>query len=514
MPIWRENSWSLEIKMKKILLLVLIFIFLGLSSFYFLSKNLNKMERKSQKFEEKERFPAVAGQFYPEDKEELEKTIEKYLEEAKVPEIEGEIFGILVPHAGYIFSGPVAAFSFKAISKKDYETIIIIGDSHYERFDGVSIWPAGTWITPLGKVEVDSELSEKILKESKRFFVRDSAHLFEHSIEVQIPFLQKVLKNFKILPIIFGSEDEDWKDLAKAILKNIEGKKVLILASSDLSHYPPYEEAKKADLETLETILKVDPDLLEEKIEELERRGIKNAQTFLCAKDSVKTLLEIAKNLGLKAKLLKYQNSGDSPFGDKFQVVGYGAVVFYKERENLTKEEREELLKIAKKSLESFLKTGKIPDFEVKFEKLKEKKGAFVTLKKDGELRGCIGNLLPQEPLYKTVSQMAVAAGTRDIRFPPVTLEELPKLKYEISVLTPLRKINSPKEIELGKHGVMVVAGEKSGVFLPQVAIEQNWDLETFLDNLMLKAGLWPDYWKENPVEFYVFEAEVFGDEK
>jgi len=172
----------------------------------------------------KVRFPAVADQFYPADKKELEEMIDKFLREAEVPEIKGEIFGLLLPHAGYIFSGSVAAYGVKAISFRDYDTVIIIGDSHYERFEGISIWPEGFWETPLGKVEVDSELAKRILSESNKFFVRDSAHLFEHSIEVEIPFLQRTLKKFKILPIIFGSENEDWKDLARAILKNIKRK--------------------------------------------------------------------------------------------------------------------------------------------------------------------------------------------------------------------------------------------------------------------------------------------------
>ena len=257
------------------------------------------------------RLPAVAGQFYPEDKKELEVMIEQFLTQVELPKIEGEIFGLLLPHAGYIFSGPVAAYGFKTILGKDFDNVIIIGDSHYERFDGVSIWPEGAWETPLGKVEVNQELAAKILSSSDRFLVRDSAHLFEHSIEVQLPFLQKVLKSFKIVPIIFGSEDEDWKALAKTILGNIKNKKVLIIASSDLSHYLPYQEAKAIDKRTLDSI----SDLKTENLE-------------VCAKDSVKTLLEIAKNLKAKTKLLKYANSGDTA-GDKLQVVGYGAVAFY-----------------------------------------------------------------------------------------------------------------------------------------------------------------------------------------
>jgi len=278
---------------------------------------------------EKLRFPAVAGQFYPENEKELNQMIDEFLKSAKVSHIEGEIFGILVPHAGYVFSGAVAAHCYKSIEGKDFETVILIGDSHYEYFDGASIWDRGEWETPLGRVKVDQELAKEILNFSKRFFVKDSAHLFEHSLEVQIPFLQKVLKNFKILPIIFGSEDKDWKDLAKAILKLMEKRKILVVASSDLSHYPPYEVALKADKRTIEGILSLDPQKFKEKIENL-KKLFSHVDTFACAQDTIKTILEISRNLKGKAKLLKYQNSGDTIYGEKSQVVGYGAVAVTK----------------------------------------------------------------------------------------------------------------------------------------------------------------------------------------
>ena len=279
--------------------------------------------------EEKIRFPAVAGQFYPGEEEELSQIIDEFLKNAKVPEIKDEIFGILVSHAGYVFSGPVAAHCYKAIQGKNFETVVLIGDSHYEYFDGVSVWDRGEWETPLGRVEVDEILAKEILSFSKRFLVKDSAHLFEHSLEVQIPFLQKVLKNFKILPLIFGSEDEDWKDLAKAILKLMEKRKILIVASSDLSHYPPYEVAQEADKRTIEGILSSDPEKFKEKIENL-KKLFPDVDTFACAQDTIKTILEISKNLKGKAKLLKYQNSGDTIYGERSQVVGYGAICFYK----------------------------------------------------------------------------------------------------------------------------------------------------------------------------------------
>lgn len=277
---------------------------------------------------EKIRFPSVVGQFYPAEKAELKKTIKEFLNKAESFNIEGKVFAILVPHAGYIFSGPVAAFGYKLLEGKIFDSVIIIGDSHYERFDGVSIWEKGKWQTPLGDVQVDEELAKEILKASKRFFVRDSAHFFEHSLEVQIPFLQIVLKKFKIVPILFGSENKDWQILAKTLLKLSEKKNFLIVASSDLSHYPSYETAYKVDCKTLNSILTCDPEKFSKKIKELEKK-YSGIETFACSPDTVKTILEIAKKRKARAFLLKYQNSGELGPKEKKRVVGYSAIGFF-----------------------------------------------------------------------------------------------------------------------------------------------------------------------------------------
>ena len=253
----------------------------------------------------------MAGQFYPEDRKKLGEMIGGFLAKVESPRIEGDVFGLLLPHAGYAFSGPVAACGYKAIVGQKFNTVIVIGDSHCERFDGVSFWPEGSWQTPLGNVEIDAELAEKIMAGSRRFFRKDSTHLFEHSVEVQLPFLQKTLKGFKILPIVFGSEDEDWETLAEVISKNIN-QRTLIIASADLSHYLPYEQAEEIDKKTLINII-----------------NFQNQNLEVCASDSTKTLIEISRKLGGKAELLKYANSGDTA-GNKSRVVGYGAIAFYR----------------------------------------------------------------------------------------------------------------------------------------------------------------------------------------
>lgn len=472
------------------------------------------------------RQPAVAGAFYPAEPDVLRAEVDKFLANATSTKKEVPVLGLIVPHAGYQFSGGVAGFSYKVLENEKIDTVILIGNSHQEYFDGISIFPQGFYQTPLGKVEIDSDLAQVLTAESKRIFFRETAHSKEHSLEVQLPFLQKVLEDFKILPIIFGnSPNEGYKVVAQALLKHAKGKKVVFVASSDLSHYPPGELAREADLKTLEAISTGSIENLENTIKELESQNIPQAVTFACGVDAIKTVMAVAAGLGAnKIEILKYQNSGDVS-GDTSQVVGYGAVAFYKQpgktveqvlgETGLTKEDKAELLEIAKASVEGALRQGKVPEFQVASPALNQKLGAFVTIKKNGQLRGCIGHFGEDIPLYKVVSQMAVSAAFYDSRFFPVQESELPNLKYEISVLSPLQKIDDWQEIEIGKHGVQIVSGTRSGVFLPQVATDNNWGLEKFMGELCSqKAGLAWDYWKREEVDLYTFTAEVFGEEE
>lgn len=509
MPKWRKNSWYLAV----IILLLILVIGGGFLLF-------RKKEDDSKMTKEKlVRQPVKAGQFYPADPRELENQIDYFLEKTEPLQTEGEILALILPHAGYQFSGQVAAYGFKKLIDQDIDTVILIGNSHQEQFEGISVFKQGAFKTPLGEIEIDSELAQKIIEKDERISFRESAHSQEHSLEVQLPFLQETLKNFKIVPIIFGnSSNNDWQILAQAIFKNIKEKKVLLIASSDLSHYPSYEEAKYADSKTIEAILTGEVEKLTETIQNLERENIPNAVTFACGIDGIKTVMLVARELAVKEiKLLKYANSGDVALGDKSQVVGYATIGFFKEIESgfLNKTQQEKLLTIAKNSVESFIRQAKIPEFQVEDPLLNENLGAFVTLKKQGQLRGCIGQFLPTDiPLYQLVTQMAIAAASQDIRFYPVKENELPELDYEISVLSPLEKIDDWQKIEIGKHGVLVKQGLQTGVFLPQVATENNWDLERFMGELCSqKAGLSWDCWRSKDVNLYIFTAQVFGED-
>ncbi len=475
------------------------------------------------------RQPAVAGQFYPVDKEELKSKIEEYLLAVEKQKVEGNIKAIIVPHAGYDFSAPVAAYSFKQLQDKKINTAIIICNSHTAYFEGIAIDESDAWQTPLGLIEIDKELAKKLVKSDNVIKYNSNVHKDDHTLEVQLPFLQTVLAGqFKIVPILFGNtRDDSYKKLVRALADNLD-KDDIVIISTDMSHYPSYEDANRVDKQTLKMIKSADILKLESHVKEVESQNIAGEQTVLCGIDGVKTVMELYGLLGWdKIEVLKYANSGDVAIGDKDSVVGYGAVVFTsppapllrKERgaigNMLNEEQKKELLNIARATVESYARDGKVPKFDVNDERLKWKKGAFVTIHKDSKLRGCIGQIAPSgKPLWQVVRDMAVAACSKDHRFSPVSKKELDNIDYEVSVLSIPEKINNWQDIELGKHGIILQKGLRSGVFLPQVADETGWSKEEFLSQLCWqKAGLAPDCYKnDSDVELKVFTAQVFRE--
>jgi len=492
-----------------------------LQIFFFSKKERNKETEIIEK-EKIIREPAVAAQFYPFSRPELETQIEGFLNKANPPQVSGKIFALIVPHAGYQFSGQVAAFGYKVLLEKSKEnfdeekTVILIGSSHHYLTEGTIIDGSDAWKTPLGDVEIDKNLVEFLSKNSSIFKVDPIPHKPEHSLEVHLPFLQKIFSKFKIVPILVNQLKEEELEKISQILAEIWEDNVIFVVSTDLSHYPNYENANYADKRVIQAILSSKVENLEKTIQELEKENIQNAVTFLCAKEPVRIVMKTAEKIGVdKIELLKYANSGDTPAGDKNKVVGYAAIAFLIEEQPLSDDHRRLLLRIARESVETYISLGKIPKYEIDSPLLNKKLGAFVTIKKHGNLRGCIGRFSPTDiPLYQVVSQMAIAAATQDVRFPPVRIDELKELTYEISVLSPLKKINDWRKIEVGKHGVKIKYGSRSGVFLPQVATENNWDLKTFLSMLCIeKLGLSGDCYKQKDAQIYVFTAQVFGEE-
>jgi AmmeMemoRadiSam system protein B/AmmeMemoRadiSam system protein A len=471
-----------------------------------------------------DRQPAVAGSFYPAKQEELSATLKQLFTNAVPSKDIQNVLAIISPHAGYVFSGEVAASAFNQIDPtKEYENIFLLGSSHYVAFEGASIYSQGNFITPLGTVKVNTKLANQLIKNNSIFSNRTDAHAREHSLEVQLPFLQyRLKKDFKIVPIVLGTQSpEICRRIAKALQPYFNAKNLFVI-STDFSHYPSYQDAKIIDKATADAILTNSPENLISSMANYEQNGISNLATCLCGWTSVLTLMYMTEGNGdVEFTHIQYKNSGDTEYGEKNRVVGYNAIaVSLKEKKRrsefrLSDKDKKDLLAIARNTVEYYVKNHAKSEIDGKnlSSILKTNCGTFVTLKKHGNLRGCIGRFDASEPLYKVVQDMAIASSTQDYRFSPVESDEIPELEIEISVLTPMRRINSINEIKLGKHGIYIREGNRSGTFLPQVAVETGWTKEEFLGHCAQdKAGIGWDGWKD--AELYIYEALVFSEKE
>ena len=483
------------------------------------------VECNSQSTDCIDRKPVVAGSFYPENPVQLKAYLESLFAQSEYIKTYDDVLAVIVPHAGYVYSGKVAASGYNQIDPdKEYDNIFIIASSHRVMFNGASIYNQGDYVTPLGKVKVNRELANKLIKENDIFVFNPDAHAAEHSLEVQLPFLQyKMNKDFQIVPIVTGTQTlGEIKELAD-VLSPYFNEHNLFVISSDFSHYPDYDDALIADKNTGEAILS---NSVVNVINAINRNGsanFENLVTSLCGWPAVLTLLNITeKDSEIRVLNVDYQNSGDIS-GDKSRVVGYYSIIFAKKKAHnmshnqfiLSNQEKENLLHIARTTILEYLEKGKIPaiDKSLITKAMETKCGAFVTLHKNGELRGCIGRFVAEEPLYSIVQKMAVAAATEDSRFTVVKKDEVDEIDLEISVLTPLEKIESIDEIEMGRHGIYIKKGFTSGTFLPQVAVETGWTKEEFLGYCARnKARIGWEGWKE--ADIYIFEALIFGEKE
>jgi AmmeMemoRadiSam system protein B/AmmeMemoRadiSam system protein A len=473
-----------------------------------------------------DRKPAVAGQFYPADSTELRKML-KGMFAAATPLSTKNMFAIVCPHAGYIYSGVVAASSFNQIDPdREYEDIFVIGASHKYSFDGASIYSKGNFITPLGTVEVDTALANKIINSDKVFQCNQDYHLPDHCIEVQLPFLQyHMKKKFRIVPILIGTEDLSiCKKIASGLKPYLNGNNLFVL-STDFSHYPRYNDAVPNDKRTADAICTNSAMALVKTINTNYDKHLPELVTSLCGFDAVVSFLYMSENMkGVTVEQLKYKNSGDTT-KDSSRVVGYWSLAFCtddkhklsadKTEFSLSDKDKAGLLKIARNTLNTYIKEGKIPpiDSSSLSPVLKMNCGAFVTLTINGELRGCIGRFMPDKQLYKVVQEMAIASSTQDYRFSPVKKDELDKIRIEISVLSPLKAISSADEFDYGKEGIYMTKGNSSGTFLPQVADQTKWTKEEFLGHCAQdKAGIGWDGWKT--AQLFTYTAVVFREEK
>lgn len=477
---------------------------------------------------QKVRPPAVAGQFYPSDPKVLARTVDEFLARAAVEQTGGPLLALIAPHAGYEFSGQVAAYSYSLLKGRKIERVVVISPCHVDAFPYSSVYGGDAYATPLGNIPVDKEFAKRLATLSPLIQVSSRGHgevqgRSEHSLEVQLPFLQRVLGQFKLVPIVMGQQGyEASRDLGVSLAKLLQGGKegpsaeldTVIVASSDLSHYHPYDEAVRLDHATLNALEEYDYFNMSQNFE----RRIWEA----CGGGPIVAAMIAAERLGAnKAIILKYANSGDVT-GDKSRVVGYGAAALVAEkperkekgaRFSLSQQEKDELLRIAKKSVETAVRERKLYQVAAPgFETLRRDRGAFVTLKKKGQLRGCIGYIAPMKALYLTVRDVARAAALEDPRFRPVSVAELGELEYEISVLSPLRRVTDIKQIRVGQHGLLIKKGDYEGLLLPQVPTEEGWDRKTFLEQTCLKAGLPPQAWQDEDADLFMFSALVFGE--
>jgi hypothetical protein len=435
------------------------------------------------------RHPVVAGQFYPASASQLRAMIERLVEE-KVEK--REVIGLVSPHAGYIYSGPVAGAVISRIKFKD--TFIIIGPNHTGRGKPLSLMSQGKWKTPLGEVEIDSELGRQILATSGHLKEDDAAHQYEHSIEVQLPFLQYFKPNIRIVPIILGyASGEVYKEIGKQIAKAVRELKreVVLIASSDMTHYEPQEQAQRKDNQAIEAILALDEDELLRRVEQL--------NISMCGYAPTVSLISAAKELGAKsAELVKYQTSGDTT-GDYSSVVGYAGII-------IPAVELHPLVKLAKKTVETYVREGKLPPPPDELTpEMREKAGVFVSIHKFGELRGCIGTFEPQKDnVAQEIMTNAISSATRDPRFPPVAPEELEYLSYSVDVLTKPKPVADKSELDPKKYGVIVECGWRRGLLLPD--LEGVDSVEQQISICCQKAGIAPG----EPIKLYRFEVKRY----
>ena len=441
------------------------------------------------------RPPAVAGLFYPLDRNELEQNIRNYLDQVHVDIPPPK--AIIAPHAGYIYSGPIAAEVYACLkpARNRINKVVLLGPAHRVYLEGLALPDATTFATPLGDIEIDQQLVNTV-RRFPQVTVMDSAHAQEHSLEVHLPFLQVVLGEFSLLPLVVGEVNQE--RVSEVLSAVWGGDETLIVISSDLSHYHEYETARQIDAATSKAIASYQLDAI----------GPNQA----CGCRPMRGLLNLARERDMEIEVLDVRNSGDTA-GPHDQVVGYGAYAVYYRPSPLAEYEQE-LLSIARQSIEYGFKNKQAlkPDLKQCDEPLKQPRATFVTLKIDSNLRGCIGTLQAVDPLLTSVADSAYKAAFQDPRFNPLTEEEFKQIELSISVLTPPAEIKFTSEADLlrqlqpGSDGLIIESGHKRATFLPEV-----WhslpDADDFLRQLKLKAGMGTG---ETPQKAWRYHTEHF----
>jgi AmmeMemoRadiSam system protein B/AmmeMemoRadiSam system protein A len=479
------------------------------------------------------RAPAVAGRFYPEEPAALRSAVKEYLRDAR-PAAPDRPVVLVAPHAGYVFSGQIAADAWNQAAGGAYDLIVILGANHTTAgFAGVSVYTGEGYRTPLGVVQCDRELSRRLCDADPAFTFREEVHAREHSVEVQLPFVQLLFPDTPIVAAVVGGPDPELcAKFGRAVATAAAGRSVLVVASTDLSHYPAYDDAVAADGALLRALaageVRQAAYNLRGVIAREESRGRPGLSTCACGEAPLLAALAAAPLLGgLRTVVVSYANSGDTALGDRDRVVGYGAVAITRgvapndtaalarpqpaPGDRLGPADRDALLALARATIEQYLDSQTAPLARGCGPAAWRKQGAFVTLQADGALRGCIGHMAEDRPLCQVVGAMALQAAFNDRRFAPLRAEELPGITIEISVLTPYAPVASADEVRIGTDGVMLRKEGRSAVFLPQVAVEQGWSRSEMLDQLCRKAGLAAGAWRQG-AELWTFQAEIFAE--
>lgn len=467
------------------------------------------------------RKPVWAGKFYPANRTELEQTIDLLTQQAKETRVQlpahKRLRALIMPHAGYIYSGLTDAHASLVLKEKEFAKVILIGPDHRIGFQNGAISDVKAYQTPLGLIKLHRD-AEKLRNVSNLFRAIPASDRSEHSVEVILPFLQRYLKDFELIPIVVGSADPG--QLTEPIEPFLD-QNTLLVASSDLSHNLPYSEAVSRDKETINMILNLEFDQLAE------------SDNRACGKVPILIVINLARRYNWKPVLLYYSNSGDTA-GSRERVVGYTALAFYgeslmKDNNNsahqLTKEQGQALVKLARKTLMERFGKKVDPDISdslavaLKDSCFQDRRGTFVTLTINGQLRGCIGNLSATESILEGVRRNALNAAFHDYRFSPLTEKELDRVDIEISILTepkPLEYLDSSdllKKLRVNVDGVIIRKGTHSATFLPQVW-EQLPRPEDFLNHLCAKAGLPTDAWRKTGLEVMTYQVQYFEEEK
>ena len=466
----------------------------------------------------------LAGVWYTDDSRRLAQEVGVYLD-ASEKTVKENVTALILPHAGYRYSGMVAAAGVKQLAGNTYSRVIVIGPSHrIAMADFCSIPDVDAIETPLGQIRIDRQAAERLRQHS--FFTSiPLAHSSEHSVQIELPLLQQALGDFALLPIVCGDLSLNVvREIGQALL-DVINEDTLVVISSDFTHYGhgfgyvPFEDDIPENLERLDlgAFRFIERHDLEGFMDYVGQTG-----ATICGRSPISILLSMLSE-NQSVQLLKYNTSGRLT-NDWSHCVSYlsaavtgawnesGAQKEY-EASVLSESDKTALLQFARQRIcEHVLDYAEPAELDVT-PPMQELMGAFVTLHEQGQLRGCIGEIFPERPLHEAIREQAVNAALHDPRFPRVRADELGLIDIEISALTPPHPVASYAEIEIGRHGVVLRKGFRSAVFLPQVAPEQGWGLEETLSHLSMKAGLAPDAWKSD-CEFHVFEAIVFSEKE